>query len=170
LLQELDRRFILGVKPGDPQALLAEVDRGERLGHVARREVTAVCASLHMMCAEPGVIHRFRFVNALPLNQSPPDLLVNFLEYWEVREDKVLHFSWITDFELSEVNILALMRGGRARWKVENETFNTLKNPGYSLEHNYGHGRPSSMGIRLISCNPIPPSQGFWARWFVSVF
>ena len=32
------------------------------------------------------------------------------------------------------------MRGGRARWKVENETFNTLKNQGYQFEHNYGHG------------------------------
>ena len=30
--------------------------------------------------------------------------------------------------------------GGRARWKIENETFNTLKNQGYHLEHNYGHG------------------------------
>ena len=33
------------------------------------------------------------------------------------------------------------MRGGRARWKVENETFNTLKNQGYHFEHNYGHGK-----------------------------
>src|SRR5207249_7096085 len=33
-----------------------------------------------------------------------------------------------------------LMRGGRARWKIENETFNTLKNQGYNFEHNYGHG------------------------------
>src|ERR1700682_3279433 len=32
------------------------------------------------------------------------------------------------------------MRGGRARWKIENETFNTLKNQGYRFEHNYGHG------------------------------
>ena len=32
------------------------------------------------------------------------------------------------------------MRGGRARWKIENETFNTLKNQGYQFEHNYGHG------------------------------
>ena len=32
------------------------------------------------------------------------------------------------------------MRGGRARWKIENETFNTLENQGYHLEHNYGHG------------------------------
>ena len=32
------------------------------------------------------------------------------------------------------------MRGGRGRWKIENETFNTLKNQGYHFEHNYGHG------------------------------
>ena len=32
------------------------------------------------------------------------------------------------------------MRGGRARWKRENETFNTLKNQGYHFEHNDGHG------------------------------
>jgi len=31
------------------------------------------------------------------------------------------------------------MRAGRARWKIENETFNTLKNGGYNYSHNYGH-------------------------------
>ena len=32
------------------------------------------------------------------------------------------------------------MRAGRTRWKIENETINTLKNHGYEFEHNYGHG------------------------------
>ena len=32
------------------------------------------------------------------------------------------------------------MEGGRKRWSIENETFNTLKNMGYNWEHNYGHG------------------------------
>ncbi len=32
------------------------------------------------------------------------------------------------------------IRGGRARWKIENETFNTLKNQNYQFEHNFGHG------------------------------
>ena len=32
------------------------------------------------------------------------------------------------------------MKGGRARHKIENETFNTLKNQGYQFEHNFGHG------------------------------
>ena len=35
---------------------------------------------------------------------------------------------------------MTLMRGARARWKIENETFNTLKNQGYHFEHNFGHG------------------------------
>jgi hypothetical protein len=39
-----------------------------------------------------------------------------------------------------ESNLMTLMRGARARWKIENETFNTLKNQGYHFEHNFGHG------------------------------
>jgi hypothetical protein len=38
-------------------------------------------------------------------------------------------------------NIVMLVKGGRARWKIENETFNTLKNQGYHIEHNFGHGQ-----------------------------
>src|SRR3954452_12071341 len=55
-------------------------------------------------------------------------------------QDKVQHFSWITDLRVTKRNVFHLMRGGRARWKIENETFNTLKNQGYNFEHNYGHG------------------------------
>ena len=43
-------------------------------------------------------------------------------------------------FRVNKRNVFHLMRGGRARWKIENETFNTLKNQGYHFEHNYGHG------------------------------
>ena len=46
----------------------------------------------------------------------------------------------MTDLRVSKRNVFQLMRGGRARWKIENETFNTLKNQGYHFEHNYGHG------------------------------
>jgi len=48
--------------------------------------------------------------------------------------------SWVTDFRLEEQNVYQIMRGGRARWKIENETFNTLKNQDYQFEHNFGHG------------------------------
>ncbi len=41
--------------------------------------------------------------------------------------------------EITEENVAHLVRGARARWKIENEGFNTLKNHGYHLEHNFGH-------------------------------
>ena len=46
----------------------------------------------------------------------------------------------MTDLRVSKRNVYHLIRGGRARWKIENETVNTLKNQGYNFEHNYGHG------------------------------
>ena len=87
-----------------------------------------------------GLVHRFRFVNDLPRNGSRTDVRVNLIEYWELSQDQVQHFSWVTDLRVSQRTVYKLMRGGRARWKIENETFNTLKNQGYNFEHNYGHG------------------------------
>jgi len=130
LLNELDMRFILGVKPGDHQALFEQVEEKARQQQVEEFSFTD----------EEDVTHQFRFVNGLSLNGQHPDLWVNFLEYWEVRKEKTRHFAWITDIALSKGNVFAIMKGGRARWKIENETFNTLKNQGYHFEHNYGHG------------------------------
>ncbi len=58
-----------------------------------------------------------------------------------------MHFSWVTDIPLTEKNITQVMQGGRARWKIENETFNTLKNQGYNFEHNYGHGNENLFSV-----------------------
>ena len=46
----------------------------------------------------------------------------------------------MTDILITKYNAYQLCQGGRAKWKIENETFNTLKNQGYHFEHNYGHG------------------------------
>src|SRR5919199_6857428 len=123
--------YILGVKDGDHAYLFAQVQTAEQAGRVTYYE-------RHDRAA--GIIHRFRFVNDVPLNASHVDLRVNFIAYWEVGATKVQHFSWVTDLRVSKRNVFHLMRGGRARWKIENETFNTLKNQGYHFEHNYGHG------------------------------
>ena len=45
---------------------------------------------------------------------------------------------------------MPVMRGGRARWKIENETFNTLKNQGYHFEHNFGHGEKNLCVILML--------------------
>ena len=123
--------YILGVKQGDHTYLFQQVQAAAAAGHVASYERDDRAA---------GLVHRFRFVNDMPLNGSRTDVRVNFIEYWEVSQDQVQHFSWVTDLRVSKRNVYPLMRGGRARWKIENETFNTLKNQGYNFEHNYGHG------------------------------
>ena len=70
------------------------------------------------------------------------DLEVNFLECWERRPNgREKRFSWVTDLRVDRWNAMELMRAGRARWRVENETFNTLKNQGCEFEHNFSHGR-----------------------------
>src|SRR3989440_3243766 len=122
---------ILGVKEGDHAYLSKQGQAAEEAGRVTYYE-------RHDRAA--GLVHRFRFVNNLPLNGSRTDVRVNFIEYWEMSQDQVQHFSWVTDLRVSKRNVYKLMRGGRARWKIENETFNTLKNQGYNFEHNYGHG------------------------------
>ena len=123
--------YILGVKEGDHAFLFQQVEAAEHAGRVTSYE-------RHDRAS--GLVHRFRFVNDVPLNASNVDVRVNFIEYWEMSKDKIQHFSWVTDLRVSRRNVFHLMRGGRARWKIENETFHTLKNQGYHFEHNYGHG------------------------------
>lgn len=131
-IRELKRQqlhFILGVKSGDHTYLFDYVRQADAAGQATSFEIE-----------KAGVTHRFRFLNDVPLNESNADVRVNFLEYWEIKSGKTRHFSWVTDFTITEKNSYPLMRGGRARWKIENETFNTLKNQGYHFEHNFGHG------------------------------
>lgn len=129
-LKKHNLRFILGVKESDHAFLFEKVAQAQEEGCSIEHEFT-----------KNGIIHRFHFVNQVPLNASNPDVLVNFLEYWEVTEKGEQYFAWITDFTIERHNVYTIMRAGRARWKIENETFNTLKNQGYQFEHNFGHGK-----------------------------
>lgn len=134
-----DLRYILSAKPGDHTFLFDFVDEAALRGEVTE-----------YILPDPDneqKSHCFRFINSVPLNQaSQAELQVNFLEYWEVvdRGDGPVilkRFSWVTDLEITKENAWELMRCGRARWRIENETFNTLKNQGYNLGHNYGLGK-----------------------------
>src|SRR5499433_148547 len=130
-LHAYNLHYILGVKSDAHAYLFQQFQAAEHAGRVTSYE-------RHDRAA--GLVHRFRFLNNVPLNASNVEVRVNFIEYWEIGQDKVQHFSWITDLRVTKRNVFHLMRGGRARWKIENETFNTLKNQGYHFEHNYGHG------------------------------
>jgi hypothetical protein len=121
--------FILGAKPGDHKHLFEEVAlAGDRLRRIEleREDKT----------------YTIEYMNGVGINASNSDVLVNFIHLEETqRNGKTLKFSWVTDIEVNDDNAFNICQGGRARWKIENETFNTLKNQGYGFEHNYGHGK-----------------------------
>lgn len=127
-LKALDYRFILGAKQSDHAFLFDWIDTSEQ-------------TKVYQTTDEQGIVHRFRYHQDVPLNASHVELEVNFLEYWQEKPNgKTQHFSWVTDLPVTEDQLMPLMRAGRARWRIENETFNTLKNQGYHFEHNFGHG------------------------------
>ncbi len=132
-LKDHGYHFILTVKESDHTYLFAHFDEGIKQAD-----------SEPLIIEDPRVpdrFHYFHWLNGLPINGSHRDVLVNVLEYYEVTGEARKRFCWVTDIPLSLENVYKIMRAGRARWKIENETFNTLKNQGYNLEHNYGLGK-----------------------------
>jgi hypothetical protein len=126
-LQELNMRYIVGVKPGDHKALFELIQR-------------SVCNEYQHQ-TEDGITHRYRYINQVSLNKSHPDFKINFVEYWETNKNgDIQHFSWITDIAITNDNVYLIMKGGRSNWRIENNTFNTLKNQDYHFSHNFGHG------------------------------
>ncbi len=47
---------------------------------------------------------------------------------------------WITDLDSTTENAKIILEAARGRWKIENKCFNSLKNHGYNVMHNYGGG------------------------------
>ncbi|MCP4751400.1 MAG: hypothetical protein GY866_10935, partial [Proteobacteria bacterium] len=94
-----------------------------------------------------GRIHEYEWIDDVPLNGGEDAVRVNFFRYRTIsidrrgREKINYRGSWVTDLPLNKENIELMVKGARARWKIENECFNTLKNQGYRMEHNFGHGK-----------------------------
>src|ERR1700722_4467536 len=128
LLKKLNIRFIINAKPDGNKSLFDWVSKIKG-NEVIKKD------------KKKGTTWIFTYHNGIPLNDTYPDLLVNLLICKETLANGTTKtFTWITDIEITQSNVYELMRGGRTRWKIENETFNTLKNQGYQFEHNFGHG------------------------------
>jgi len=65
------------------------------------------------------------------------------------------------------------MQGGRARWKIDNETLNTLKNPGDNCEHNDGHGEKNLSVVfapLMMLAFFVDQTQQLCGAWFHAVW
>jgi hypothetical protein len=98
----------------------------------------------------------YRWISDLPLRDGNDAMHVNWLAI-EIADPKgkiTYRNSFVTDLPIDRNNVVELAACGRARWKVENETFNTLKTKGYNLEHNFGHGKDNLAAV-LVTLNLI---------------
>jgi Transposase DDE domain len=97
---------------------------------------------------EATVHKRYRFMENVPLNERRCEQLVNVVFYEELcSKGKNHRWLWVTDLQVTSETVKQIVKAGRARWKIENETFNTLKNQGYHFEHNYGHGNKTLSNV-----------------------
>lgn len=142
LIKGMNWNAIIGVKPDSHKTLFKQMrERSDEI-----KEVTIVDEIGDKVKKKRTRIYRFG--NGLFMTLGS-DLEVNVLDFeekieWEGKRGptkKISRFTWATTIELNENNIYHIMKAGRSRWKCENEVFNTLKNQGYHLEHNYGHGK-----------------------------
>ncbi len=102
-------------------------------------------------------IYRYKYCQNVPIREQEPSLMVNWYEvevFDEKRQKIEYKNSFITNHKLSHNKMYLMIKSGRTRWKVENEGNNLLKNQGYNLEHNFGHGQ-SNLAEILLSLNLI---------------
>jgi hypothetical protein len=99
-------------------------------------------------------VHRYRWLRDVPLRAGADALAVNWFEIEIINPagKTTYHNSFVTDLPVGPDNVVELTACGRARWKIENETFNVLKNNGYNLEHSFGHGKKNLAAI-LVTLN-----------------
>ncbi len=84
-----------------------------------------------------GIAYQEHFLKVLECNESKPG-------------KKSMRFVWLTNFEISKYNFQQIAKGGRLRWKTENEGFNSQKNGGYNLEHAYSKDEVALKNFYLL--------------------
>jgi hypothetical protein len=108
-------------------------------------------------------VFRYRWLNDVPLRGDEKSITVNWLGV-EIRDAKgsvTYRNSFISDLPVHRGNVAAMVAAGRARWKIENEAFNTLKTKGYNLEHNFGHGQRhlasvlATLNLLAFACHTV---------------
>lgn len=137
LLLEKKFNFILVCKESSHLTLYEELDLLSRLDDALS------CVQRRSWNGRFHEVTQYRYASSLPLRAGDDALRVNWCEVTTVNEqtNELLYKSaFITNFAISDQNVAKIIRSGRARWKNENESHNTLKNHGYHLEHNFGHG------------------------------
>jgi len=127
--------FILTCKDPSHKYLKEEVELRSQAGEATSHQRT-------YWNGKHKLTETYRWVLGVPLRENQ-GLEVNWVEVVIADETGKESYRncFVTSHFIDHENVVALIGAARARWKIENEGNNTLKNHGYHLEHNFGHGK-----------------------------
>jgi len=138
LLLDEGFNFVLVCKPTSHKTLYEKIDS------LATSESLSQL-SVHRRNKRFVEVFTYRYANGVPLRAGEDALLVNWCEVTVTkgRDGEVLyHNAFATNHLITDKTVAPIVNLlGRTHWKIENENNNVLKNRGYHLEHNFGHGK-----------------------------
>jgi len=145
--------FLLTAKPESHKTLYDFIDGAELEEH-------------HRTERKPGGKHltyHYRWIEAVPLRDGKDAMEVNWLALTITNAAGKVTYrgSFVTSLPITTETIVEIADCARARWKIENESFNVLKNNGYHLEHNFGHGKENlamvfvAMNLLAFACHTL---------------
>ncbi|WP_428487676.1 transposase [Rhodopila sp.] len=124
--------FLLTAKPASHKALYDFMQGATRAAHTVKQKV-----------AGKPLTYRYRWFKQAPLRAGKDALLVNWIGVTiaDAKSKVTYDNAFVTSLPVTRDTVAELVACARARWKIENESFNVLKSNGYHLEHNFGHGK-----------------------------
>ena len=139
-IQDAGANFILTCKPSSHQTITEYLQ-----GATLEEHRQAVCKR------GKRTVTIYRWLSGVPLRATADAIPVNWfsIETRNAAGKRTYYNSFVTDLPVTADTVAELAACGRARWKIENETFNVLKTNGYNLEHNFGHGKQTLASIFL---------------------
>ncbi len=124
-LTQAKHQFICGFKKGSIPTLYEEAHELLKL-HPKNKQV------VRTRIGDNGeVVQTFRWLD----NLEYKGVTLGFVRCEEMdTQGEVTTYAWLTSFLVTSTNVQEIARGGRLRWKIENEGFNEQKT-GYAMEH-----------------------------------
>lgn len=101
------------------------------------------CMVIERKPGKRSLTYRYRWIEAVPLRDGKHALNVNWLGVTIADEKGKVTYdgAFVTSLPVTADNVAEIAACARTRWKIENESFRVLKNNGYNLAHNFGHGK-----------------------------
>jgi len=124
--------FLLTAKPASHKALYDFMQGAEFDEHAVTQKTNG-----------KRLTYRFRWFEGAPLRDAHDAVLVNWVGVTITDAKGYVTYSsaFVTSLPVTRDTVAEIVACARARWKIENESFNVLKSNGYHLEHNFGHGK-----------------------------